>query len=75
MRNHNLLRVKNFPEKLKKRFNFWDEIDYKILVIKLLEEWYISPDLDFTSYEDMSDSHKIEFDKLDNIDKKNLFNI
>ena len=75
MRTTGLLKVKNFPEKLKEKFNFWEEVDYQVLIIKLLDEWYISPDLSFISYENMSMSHKIEFDKLDNINKDELLNI
>lgn len=40
-----------------------------------IEEKYILPDLQFTSYENMSEKHKKEYDESLKIDKSKLLNI
>ncbi len=40
-----------------------------------IEEKYILPDLQFTSYDDMTETHKKEYDKSVKIDKSKLINI
>ena len=63
------------PENIKTKFWIWDKITYANFIIKTLWEEYISPDLEFTNYEKMNKNHKIEFDKLENIDKSKLLNL
>ncbi len=43
--------------------------------IKTIWKNYISPDLDFTDYDNLNQEHKKMYDKVDNIDKNTLLNI
>jgi len=63
------------PEEIISKFGFWKNVSYEKLITKTIWKEYISPDLKFVDYEKMSDTHKKEYDKLDNIDKSKLLNI
>ena len=63
------------PEQIKYKLKIWETVSYETLILKTIWKEYISPDLEFTKYEDMSKSHKEEYDKLENIDKSKLLNI
>ena len=63
------------PVEIKNKLWIWTKISYEFLISKTIWKEYISPDLNFTDYSDMSDLHKKEYNKLENIDKSKLLNI
>ena len=63
------------PKKIKEKFWIWEFVSYENLIIKTIWKKYISTDLKFNAYENMSESHKKEYDKLKNIDKTRLLNL
>ncbi len=63
------------PKEIKEKIWIWNTITYENLIIKTIWEEYISTDLKFTKYSEMSKKHQEEYDKLENIDKNKLLNI
>ncbi len=62
-------------EEIRKKLWLWEVVSYENLIVKTIWREYISPDLNFINYSDMSEKHKKEFDKLENINKDDLLNI
>ena len=65
----------NIPREVKNKLWLWDVVSYDTLISKSIWKEFVSPDLKFTSYDDMSDADKLKYDKLDQINKQDLLNI
>jgi len=63
------------PDYIINKFGISNNISYDKLIIKTIWKDYISPDLRFTSIEDMSENHKKLYNDASKIDKSNLVNI
>jgi len=67
--------ILEISDQVKSRFWIWNNISYDNLIIKTIWREYLSPDLGFTWYDDMSDNHKEKYMESEKIDRVKLLNI
>ena len=63
------------PEWIKEKFWIWESISYDNLIIKTIWKDFISSDLEFTPYEDLSIENQKMYDEAETLDKSKLINI
>ncbi len=63
------------PEQIKEKFWIGENITYDTLISKTMGAEFCPPDFKFTEYNKIKESHKVEYNKVEKIDKDKLLNI